>query len=255
MLDIIRAAHAAGVRGLMLSTHIRARDIAAALVADPVLSQDLRVYVLLPYMAKYVRVANQKGLLPMLADMLGGTGWSEKFSFALEAGAGVLKRDQFSMLESLIEMELLPFRGLNISAVFLHNALTDLVAALGLEDVAAFFIECIGRKFQAEPGFCTLSMVMASRFLGGMGVSNPLMMAPFNPLGFQMSPSRTECEASLTQFPARMIAMSVLAAGKVKPVEAADYLRGLGTIRSAVVGASSRMHVSESFEAIGAAFR
>ncbi|MBL8022457.1 MAG: hypothetical protein JNM27_22460 [Leptospirales bacterium] len=254
VMEIVRAAHGEGVRCMMLSTHIRARDIARAISEDPVLSEEMSIYVLLPYMAKYVRMANQKGLLSMVSEILGSGGWSSKLNFALEAGVGIVRRDQLSMLESLIEMELAPFRGLKVRAVFLHNALSDLIAALELTDIARFFVQSIASKLGAEGGFCTLSMRLVSRFLHRSGIENPLIMAPFNPAGFQMSPGRKECEEDLVNYPARVVAMSVLAAGMVKPSDAAQYLKSIG-IKSAVVGASSTRHVRESFKEIGAALK
>ncbi len=76
-------------------------------------------------------------------------------------------------------------------------------------------------------------------------IENPLIMAPFNPIGFQMNPSREACERMLKDYPCQLIAMSVLAAGHVKSAAAVVYLNTLPRIDSVVFGASSRDHVEQ----------
>jgi len=83
-----------------------------------------------------------------------------------------------------------------------------------------------------------------------VGINNPLIMAPFNKKGFQMNPSREASEAALEKFPTRLIAMTTLACGALKPTEAYEYLGRLKQISSVVVGASSQGHIRESFEAV-----
>ena len=72
-------------------------------------------------------------------------------------------------------------------------------------------------------------------------------MAPFNPIGFQMSPSREQCEKALETSNAQVVAMSVFAAGAVRPAEAVQYVRRHPKLRSVILGASSEKHIQESF--------
>jgi hypothetical protein len=66
--------------------------------------------------------------------------------------------------------------------------------------------------------------------------------ASFNSVGFQMNPSKSDCEAALAKIPeAEVIAISILAAGHLKPAEAATYLRTLPTISGAMTMTSRRL--------------
>ena len=248
IIDLIKYAHCEGAGGLMLSTHERAREIAKALRKDAELANNLNLYILLPYMAKYVRKANERGLVNMMFETLESAGWSERLRIGLKGGIGVLKQDPFSIIKAMIDIELLPFKGLNIKAVFLHNSLTDLACGLGLSEVIKFFNEYILKKHNTSPAFCTLSSGLAMKYFHEIGMEDPIVMAPFNPAGFQMSPSKETCEEVLHKVPAKVIAMSVLAAGYVRPQEAYAYLATLPEIKSVIVGASSKRHIDEIFE-------
>jgi len=253
VISLVRAAYRANVTGLMLSTHERARGIAEAIRNDSELAAGLHLHILLPYMAKYVRMANERGPIAMLEDTLKQASWGERLAIGLKAGIGLVKKDLLTTLEALIKIELLPFKGLNIQSVFLHNSLTDMVTALRAKDVVQFFVENIAEEHGACAAFCTLSAGVSLTYFKDIGLENPVIMAPFNPAGFQMNPSRERCEQLLHEYPCHMVAMSVLAAGYVKPEAAAAYLSSLKGIDSIIFGASSAGHVKELSEAFGVA--
>ena len=79
------------------------------------------------------------------------------------------------------------------------------------------------------------------------GIEKPLIMASFNKAGFQMNPSREECERCLREHDVDVLAMSTLAAGYLKPKEAYEYLFSLPNIESVVVGVSTKEHAEETF--------
>lgn len=245
--NIIKYAYSKGAGGLMLSTHPRSKLIINAILKDRELKENLSIYILLPYMAKYVRMANEKGIVNMIGDTLGQASWKEKLNIISKGSMGVLKKDLASMFKALINVELLSFKGLNVKAIFLHNALTDLIVGLNLSEIAKIFIDYVNQKYNVLPAFCTLNSPLVMNFLLRNGVINPVLMAPFNPIGFQMNPSRETAEKCLHEIPSRMVAMSTLAAGCVKPIDAAAYLSSLNEIKSVVVGASNRKHIDETF--------
>jgi hypothetical protein len=255
VISLVRAAYRAGVTGLMLSTHERARAIAEALRRDSELSSGLHLHILLPYMAKYVRTANERGSLAMLEEMLKQATWAERMAIGLKAGMGVVKKDLLAILGALIKIELLPFKGLNLQSVFLHNSLTDMLAALRAREVVHFFMRNIEEEYGARPAFCTLSAGLSMSYFREIGLEAPVMMAPFNPAGFQMNPSRERCEQLLQEYPCHMVAMSVLAAGYVTPADAARYLSSLTGIDSIIFGASSPGHVTELSNVLGGVVR
>jgi hypothetical protein len=248
VIHIIRFAYENGAKGLMLSTHDNTKLIINELVKDDELKNNLNIYVLLPYMAKYVRMANERGMVNMVGEILGEATWKERIGIMSSGGMGVLKKDISGMLKALIDIELIPFKKVNMKAVFLHNALSDMVAGLKMADIAHFFSKHIVEKYQVAPGFCTLNSPLLTNFLKDVKIENPLLMAPFNPIGFQMNPSRETAEKVLKKIPSRMIAMSTLAAGYVKPKEAYEYISTLTEINSVIVGASSQEHIVENFK-------
>ena len=65
-------------------------------------------------------------------------------------------------------------------------------------------------------------------------------MAPFNPIGFQMNPSKDVCELSLKHNQPNFIAISVLAGGAISPNEASEYITKFPEVKSLVICASVR---------------
>ena len=121
------------------------------------LKNNLNIYVLLPYMAEYVRMANERGLVNIVGEILGNASWQERFGILSQGGIGVLQKDFEGMLKALIDIELLPFKKVNVKAVFLHNALSDMAAGLKMRDIIHFFSNYITEKYGVAPGFCTLN--------------------------------------------------------------------------------------------------
>ena len=57
------------------------------------------------------------------------------------------------MIGALIDIELLPYRDLNIKSILLHNALTDLIVGLDFSDVIKYFVDHISTKYKVSPSF------------------------------------------------------------------------------------------------------
>ncbi|PCJ57065.1 MAG: hypothetical protein COA79_17190 [Planctomycetota bacterium] len=250
IIDLLHFAIDKGATGLMLSTHPRAKEIAKAILADPALKDNLNIYILLPYVAKYIRMANEKGMINMITDALKEATLKDKIGIALKGGVGFFKKDQISILKSLIDLEMVPFRGLKIKTVFLHNNLTDLNLGLGFTSVLHFFNEYIPQKFSCKGGFCTLNFDQLVKSLSNIDITHPVIMAPFNGAGYQMNPNPKVCEETMLAYPTHTIAMSILAAGLIKPAEAIGYLKKIPQIKSYVVGASSHDHIVETYTLI-----
>ncbi len=250
VIKIIKYAHERGANGLMLSTHENSKLILEKIIKDDDLKNNLNIYVLLPYLAKYVKLANERGMVNMVLEILGGASFKDKLGIMSAGSFGLLKKDISSMLKALIDIELLPFKKVNMKAVFLHNSLTDLMIGLKLDEIALFFNNYIAEKFNVSPAFCTLNSSLVINYLDFINIKNPLIMAPFNSAGFQMNPSKNEVEKSLKKKKSRMIAMSTLAAGYIGPQEAYQYISTQDNIKSIVVGASSKKHIKETINYI-----
>jgi len=250
VMKIIKIAYDNGATGLMLSTHENSKQIAKMIEKDKFLKDNLNIHILLPYMAKYVRKSNERGLVNMIADIFKDANWGERFSFMKSGGLSLFSNDLSSMIKTLIDIELLPYKNLNITSIFLHNALTDLISGLKMQIMVDLFVNHVSERYKISPGFCTLNSAELMVFLDEIGYDHPLLMAPFNAAGFQMNPSKNKAEEILKKIPSNMVAMSTLAAGFLKPKIAFEYISSLPEIKSVVVGASSKKHIEQTFNYI-----
>jgi len=244
--EIVEFSLELGVKGMMISTHPRAEEILHFLKKRG-LAEELNFYPLLPYAEKYVRKANEKGVVGMLNDILKQGDFKKKLKIMFQGGLGVLQKDYEKLLGTLIDSELLPFQDLNIKAIFLHNVFTDLGLGLGVREVFEFYMDYIRDNYGAIPAFGTMNFARLVKTFDKWGIKKPLIMASFNKVGFQMNPSKEECEKVLRQYEVDVLAMSTLAAGYLKPRDAYEYLFSLPNIKSVVVGVSKKEHAKETF--------
>ena len=141
VMSVIRQAHGLGIHGLSLNTHYRGKLIAEEIKKDSILSKDLNIYILLPYMAKYVTMANEKGIISMVNDTLRSGSIFDLTKIGLSSSISLLNKNYLKMIGALIDIELLPYKDLNIKSILLHNALTDLVVGLNFPDIIKFFLD------------------------------------------------------------------------------------------------------------------
>jgi len=250
ILEIIREGRVLGAAGMMMSTHERAASLAALIRSDPDLAQGLAIYPLLPYAQKYITKANEMGMVNVVLDSLKGTSLAGKMSFFLQGSRGVLGRDVNSVLSALVRLELAPFRDLDVRAVFLHDAFTDLALGLGLRDIFDFYMAEIDRSHGAVGAFATKNLPMLLERFDAWDLPTPTVMTHVNAAGFHMNPSRASCEEALAARSAHVMAMGTLASGFLAPDEAYRYLGSVPGIESVVVGVSSRGHAEQTFASI-----
>ncbi|MCG8406841.1 MAG: hypothetical protein MI923_16715 [Phycisphaerales bacterium] len=250
ILDMIRFSMERGVRGMMMSTHPRAAMVAEAVRADGRMLDQLNLYPLLPYIAKYVRQSNEKGVVNVIMDQVKGAGIGQTLGLFARGGMAMLRKDVFQILKTLIQMELMPFRGLRMRAVFLHDVLSDLALSLDMRSIFEFYVEEIRDKYEAEPAFATKNLPLMVRRLKDYGIERPLILSHFNQVGFNMNPSQEACERCLVEEDLQIMAMGTLASGYLKPDEAYKYLFGLAKMDSVVVGVSNPSHAEQTFAAI-----
>ena len=137
-----------------------------------------------------------------------------------------------------------------MGSILLHEVVTDMALALNMEWLIRTHIEFMqGRGI--KPGFETRNFAyLVGKFEEWrIDFRKVVIAAPFNPLGFQMCPSRAECEAALARIPeAEVIAFSILAAGYLKLPEAIEYVASLTDLNGLAVGVSKEHHARETFK-------
>jgi len=249
IIDVLRDCDELGVRGLMMSTHPRAGEVAAGMQREPGLSA-WRVYPLVPYITKYIRGANERGLVNLAMELLSQASLGQKFRMVLQGGRGLLGKDFRQAVSLLIDVELVPFRRLPLGAVFLHDTLTDLALGLGLDSVLELFREHVARHYGVPAGLATKNLPLLRERLDRLGWPEPLIMASFNRAGFYMNPSAEGCAEAVRRPGMRFVAMNTLAGGYLEPDAAYRFLAQFPTVCSIVVGVSRKDHAAQTIEAI-----
>lgn len=247
IVSLLEFAYSMNVRGFVASTHPQLKGVIEYMLEHTDLSSKINFYPILPYAYGYVRQMTEKGIAATIADALAPASMHEKMRIVFSGGLSMLRKDINGLLKTFVDVELLPFNNVNVRCIFLHDVLVDLALALRLREIFELFIEHVEDKHHARVGFVTKNFARLVRQLDEWGIDDKVIMAPFNKVGFQMNPSREECERALRECKHDVIAMSTLAAGYLKPEEAYEYLFKLPNIRSVVVGVSSKKHAEETF--------
>lgn len=235
-----------GVKGVMFSTHPSIGKICDMIRADQRLRENLNIYVNVPYIIKYVSMVTEMGMYETIKTVLSSQKGRHRLSFIGKSIWNAITLNHMGVFERMIDVELAPFHGLNVKAVFLHNALCDLILGYQMEDVLKGFDRYIRKKYHAIPGYGTLNMTRFLEYLDEIQAPESLVMTGFNKLGFLMNPSRESCEQAVKSTRHTVLAMATLASGCLKPEEAYEYLEQAG-IQNVVVGLSSKKHADETF--------
>lgn len=250
IMEMIQYAVDHGARGLMMSTHPRAMAVCEQLRGDTTLGEKVRLYPLLPYIAKYVRQSNEKGILNTILDQMKGASLGRKLGLLSGGGFAMIRKDFLAMLRTLIRVELNPFRDLNLQAVFLHDVLADLAVAFDMPAIFELYAEEVAKRFDSTAAFATKNLPLFNGRTAGYGIDPLVVLTHVNKIGFGMNPSQAACEQCLRENSIEAMAMGTLASGYLQPEEAYEYVCSQPHVDSVVVGVSTPAHAEETFAAI-----
>jgi hypothetical protein len=250
VLGVIQDARAHGAGGMMMSTHERAAPIAELIGADATLARDFRIYPLLPYVQKYVTRSNEVGMVNVVLEMLSGSTISQKLSLLMKGSIAFVSKDFNAVLAALMQVELKAFSRLNVPAIFLHDAFTDLALAFGLKGIFEFYLDETRKGFGAQGAFATKNLPLLLERFKAWGLPAPVVMTHFNKIGYHMNPDRASCERAAAAHDVSILAMGSLASGYLSPDEAYAYLGQVAHIDGIVVGVSRPEHIEDTFGAI-----
>jgi len=250
VMTVIASAVESGAGGLMLSTHPRAVSICEALRVNPFLGLSLEVFPLLPYAQKYVTRANELGLVRVVTRTLAEASTRDKVGLGLDFARTIYRRDPLDMVRALMRLELRMFRKLNVSTVFLHDAIADLLMALNLPKVFSVYKSTLRRRFGTNTGVATKNLPLLVQRFQEWGIDLPVVLTHVNKAGFHVNPGLEECEKALAHPGMTVMAMGTLASGFIPPHEAYSYLNMFPSVKSIVVGASSSAHIQTTFKSI-----
>jgi hypothetical protein len=215
----------------------------------------LKLYALVPYAYEYVRLATQFGGISGLGKKLAREILVSGNLKAIAAGLkAVTMMDPASLMKAYLTYEISRVKSAagkqaNLDYVLLHEIITDMALALDIDWLFKSYVDFIV-DLGMTPGFETRNFVyLVNRFKQwNIDFKDIVIATPFNRIGFQMNPSREECEKVLQDIREPiLIAMSVLAAGHLGVTGAMEYLKGLSNLRGVVLGVSSEGQARETF--------
>jgi len=247
VMHTLRAAHGAGLDVFMCTTHDRVADIAAAVRAAPGEWPGMKFYPCMPYAHKYANAVTELGYFDAIKKFLPSGGLIDT---ALRGGKALLKRDVESVATLLIDAEMKPFVGLETPVIFIQNVVTDLILGLGFYEAFAIFADHIRSRYKAEAGFITMNLPLLLSALDQVGIKTPIVCANVNKIGFRMSGGIDAYREATERWPARVIAMSVLASGAIPAAEAIEWVTNEAYVESILFGASSERNIRNTVDLI-----
>ena len=214
----------------------------------------IKLYAIIPYTFEYVRVATQTGtpgLAKRFAKQIAKSGDVGTIFKGLKALVRTKPKD---ILETYLSYEISRIKSsagnkANLTSVFLHEVVTDMCLALNFRWLFDSHIALMS-KIGVLPGFHTRNFpYLVEKFNEwSIDLDEILITTPFNKAGFQMNPSKTECEQALKKFnEANVIAISIFASGYLKPKDAIKYISTLPSIKGVAVGVSNEHQATETF--------
>ena len=251
---LIKMSSENGANGFMFSVSETTLSILEELDELDSLSR-LRLYAIVPYAFEYVRLATQLGGFSGIAKKLARDMIKSHNLPAMGLGLkGVLTWEPATLLKTYLSYEISRINSstnkkARLDSLMLHQLITDMALALDLDWLFKSYVDFLEKR-KITPGFNTGNFpFLLNKFVDwGINLENVVIAAPFNKVGFQMTPSIEECEKSLRMLPEpNVIAISILAAGYIRPKEAAGYLQTLPNIKGVSIGVSKERHAKETF--------
>lgn len=215
----------------------------------------LKLYAIVPYAYEYVRLVNRTGILGLVKNFAKQIVVSGNVRAIATGLKGVIRADLTALLKTYLIYEISRIKSsagknANLDSVLLHEIITDMALALNLDSLFKTYVDFTS-EFGIKPGFETRNFAyLVNKFKEwDIDFHEIIIATPFNKVGFQMNPSRTDCEKALASIhESSIIAISILAAGYLNPSDAIDYIATLPNIRGVAVGVSKEKHAQETFK-------
>jgi uncharacterized protein (DUF486 family) len=252
--DVVLAALKNGANGFSFSVSEVTLSILRRLRERKSINQ-INLYAMVPYAFEYVRIAAQTGTPGLVKRFAKQVALSGDIGAVLEGFWAVVRVNPEGFMNTYLAYELSRIRSsagknANLVAVLLNEVIGDMGLALDLDWLFRAFISYLSKR-GITPGFNTRNFpYLVNKFNEwGINLDETLIVTPFNKAGFQMNPSKEECEKTLKELSTpNVLAISVLAAGYFKPIEAVNYLSGLSNLCGVITGISSEKQARETFK-------
>ena len=251
--DVILASLKNGADGFSFSVSEHTLEILKTLRERNSIEQ-VSLYPMVPYAFEYVRVATQTGTPGLVKRFAKQVTLSGDVQTILEGLWSVLRMNPEGFARTYLAYELSRIKSSTgkqgkVVSVLLNEVIGDMGLALDFDWLFRSFIRYLSKR-GITPGFNTRNFPYLVRKFDEWGIrlDETLIVTPFNKAGFQMNPSKEECEQTLANMSCSVVlAISVLAAGYYKPSSAVDYLAKLSNLKGLIVGVSNERQASETF--------
>ena len=217
--------------------------------------EQMKLYAIVPYAFEYVRVATQAGIPGLAKRFAKQLVVSGNIGAILSGASALFKQNPSGLLKTYLAYEILRIKSATgkkarLSSILLHELVTDMCLGLDLDWLFKSYISYLSKR-KITPGFNTRNFpYLVKKFSEwNIDLNQTVIATQFNKAGFQMNPSKEECEKTLSSLTSpKVLAISVLAAGYLKPLEALDYIAGLRNLKGVVAGVSTEQQARELFQ-------
>lgn len=192
--------------------------------------RDVSVWAVVPNMFAFIRDLTDLGMVGaararftrLTPSQMAGIGL-----YAMSALDGIRRKDLAVGTMLVSNMELAALRDLRVARLFLHPQVTEIALAGGAVTVFTALADT-AERLGIAPGLLTHNPLRAAAVLGPELRRFGVVIAPCNPKGYKMFPSREMCERLFRSDPARFIASEATAGGTVPMDDALAHIRALG---------------------------
>ena len=244
---IIKFSFNNNLKNLMISTVDESKDLIIEINKDKKLKDELGIYVLLPYINKYVRKSNELGIIGVIKDVVSQQSLIENVKIGFDMVKFLSTIDYQKIIPTLIKFEMSSFKNSNVKSIILHDSLTDILISLKRIDVVLFYYEFVKKTYNCRPGFATKNLNNFLNLIKDKNLDDIFILTHVNKIGYEMNPDKEIIEEKIKNTKIDIICMSILASGYLKPEEALNYIKSLNinSNLSTVIGCSTENHILE----------
>jgi len=244
---VIEAAAEGGATGFTFTAHPTNLELLAYLkTKNEPLVNSMNYYILVPYAQAYVTKANIEGTPRLMWSTL-------RNAPIVDILATILSLRPERAAQILVRKEILPYLKIlpreKVKAVLLHEVITEVVIAFGLNEVIEQ-LSCWAERLGVGFGLETRNLShLCDRIRKGSLIPG-YVMTPLNSLGYQMAASKQAVEADIEELATqtKLIAMNILASGAIDLDQAISYALNYKDLIHGIVSASTKpARIRENF--------
>ncbi len=235
------------LRNFMISTVDETKSLIPKINESKKIKDELGLFILLPYINKYVRKTNELGILGVMKDVLSQQNIIDKVKISFDLMKFLSNIDYKEIIPTLIKFEMSSFKKSFIKSVILHDSLTDILVSLGRFDIILFYYEYVSKNYSCTPGFATKNLSSFLNLVKNKNIDDIYILTHVNKIGYEMNPNQAIVEEEIKKTKMNIICMSILASGYLNPAEALTYIKSLNinSNLSTVIGCSTEKHILE----------